>query len=55
MLEYETDPALMHGLARHVLGAEQNLPVVRKFKPGDDPQQRRLTGPGRTQERDQLA
>src|SRR3954463_5918897 len=54
MLEHEADIALLHGLLRSVLVAEIDGALGRPLQPGDQAQQRRLAGAGRTQQRDQL-
>ena len=55
VLEHEADIALLHGLVRGVLVAEEDGALGRALQPGDQPQQRRLAGAGRPEQRDQLA
>ena len=55
VLEDEADIALLHGLVRGVLVAEEDRALGRPLQPGDQPQQRRLAGTGRPEQRDQLA
>ena len=55
VLEHEADIALLHGLVRGVLVAEEDGAAGRPLEPGDQPQQRRLAGTGGPQKRDQLA
>jgi hypothetical protein len=54
MLENEADVALLHGLLRRILVAEEDRASGRAFEPGDQPQQRGLAGAGRAEERDQF-
>ena len=55
VLEDEADIALLHALLRRVVVAEEDGALGRPLQPGDQPQQRRLAGAGRPEQRDQLA
>ncbi|MNL46428.1 hypothetical protein D3C87_1691370 [compost metagenome] len=55
VLEHEADVALLHGLLRGIVVAEEDRAVGRAFEAGNQPQKRRLARAGRAQERDQLA
>ena len=58
VLEHEADPPLPDVAAGHVLAVEEDRAVgggIGRLQAGDDPQERRLAGSGRPQQRDQLA
>ena len=57
VLKDEADAALAHAGVGHAAVVEANFaaPGVSRFQPGDDPQQRRLSGAGRPQQGDKLA
>jgi hypothetical protein len=55
MLEDEADIALLHGLSEASHRRRRDAPAVGMFQPGDQPQQRRLAGTGRAEQRDQFA
>ena len=54
-LEDGVDLAAVRRRRRHVVAVEQDLPVVRTFEAGDQPQRRRLAAPRRAEEREELA
>ncbi len=54
MLENEADVALLDGLLRRILVAEEDRAFGRAFEPGDQPQQRGLAGAGGAEERNQF-
>jgi len=58
VLEHEADPPAADGLAGHVLAVEKDRAVVgevKRFQPGDDPQERRFPRARRPQQGDQLS
>ena len=54
MLEDEADLAVAHVALRRILAVEQDPAAVGSFQPGDNPQQGRLAGDGRPQQRHQF-
>ena len=55
MLEHEADIALADAAGEGVIAVEQDLPLVRPFQAGDDPQQRGLARAGRPEQRNEFA
>ncbi len=55
VLENEADVAVAGGVPGDVVVLEQHGAAVRHFQPGDDAEQGGLAGPGRAEQRDQLA
>jgi hypothetical protein len=55
VLEDEADAAPLRRHAGDVVAADQHGPGRRRFQPGDDPQQGRLAGAARAQQRGQRA
>ena len=56
VLEHEADLALASVRVGRVLAVEaRRCPASGDFEPGDDPQQRRLAGPRRPEQREQFA
>src|SRR5206468_658836 len=54
MLEDEADPAVLEGPVGRVLAVEQDAPAVGRLEAGDDPEERRLAGPGRPEQRQEV-
>ncbi len=55
MLEDEADLPLARMLVGRILAVKRHDAAIRPFQACDDPQQRCLAGPGRTEQREQLA
>ena len=55
VLKHKADVAFADLARQRILPVETDLPLVRPFETGDDPQQRCLAGARWTQQRDQLA
>jgi len=55
VLEHETDVAIAHVMAGHVLAMEHDAAVVRGFQAGDDAQQGGLAAAGRTEQATDVA
>src|SRR5207244_10626147 len=55
MLEHEADMAFAGAARQRILAVERHLTSVRPVEAGDDAEQRGLAGPGRAEQRQQLA
>ena len=55
MLEDEADVALLRSELGRILARDQDLAVVGELETGDDPEQRRLAGAARSEQRRQRA
>ena len=52
VLEDEPHAAMTHAVERRILSVEVDRPGIRRFQAGNDSEQRRLAGPGRSEQRD---
>ena len=54
MLEHKADIALADGTRQCIFAVELHRAFIRPIQTGDDSKQRRLAGPGRTEQRQQF-